>query len=75
MSFWTQLDTYARKLESEDPGPLVLSITRTGRLYERIHERGYYVCPCGKLFTDIRSKSMHQAWCRTMTNSSESVGG
>jgi hypothetical protein len=28
------------------------------------HEHAYYLCCCGKGFTDIASKRQHQAWCR-----------
>ena len=68
MSLWAQLETQARPLHAEEPAPHFLPV----RYAERIHEPGYDVCPCGKLLTDLRSKSMHQAWCRTMTRSRES---
>jgi hypothetical protein len=28
------------------------------------HERAYYLCKCGKGFTDIASKRAHQEWCK-----------
>jgi hypothetical protein len=32
--------------------------------WDRPHEPGYYLCSCGKGFTDIASKKVHQAWGR-----------
>jgi hypothetical protein len=56
----------ATQLDQEEPNPIVLPITRTGRMYDHPHESGYYVCypGCGKPFLDIASKRAHQAWCR-----------
>src|SRR5438552_8861310 len=59
MALWTQLPTLADTLADEKPAQHFLPV----RPYECIHERGYSVCSCGKLFPDIRSKSMHQIWC------------
>lgn len=69
LSLWTQREAQAPQLHAEEPAPHFLPV----RHAERIHEPGYDVCPCGKLLTDLRSKSMHQPWCRTMTRSRESA--
>jgi hypothetical protein len=58
----------ATLLEQEDPNPIVMPITRTGRIYEG----GFYVCGdngggCGKRFTDLASKDRHQQWCRNVS--------
>src|SRR6266705_6310419 len=59
---------------TRDPGPpapcrRTCTTFSPVRHAERLHEPGPDVCPCGTLLPDLRSQSMPQAWCRTLTRS------
>jgi hypothetical protein len=59
-----RLADFANRLAQEeaDPIPAIPFHARNGLHY---HERAYYLCSCGKGFTDISSKRTHQQWCQT----------
>ena len=57
-----QLATHLHQEETDFTPPTVPFHARNGLHY---HERAYYLCSCGKGFTDISSKRTHQQWCHT----------
>jgi hypothetical protein len=58
----------ATQLQHDDPTPIVLPITRTGRRYDG----GYYVCKfCQKKFTEVASIRRHQTQYCTSYRESE----
>ena len=58
-----RLSQIATQLHQEEPEiPVVPFHARNGI---HSHERAYYLCSCGKGFTDISSKRNHQIWCKT----------
>jgi hypothetical protein len=53
----------ATQLHEEEPEVPVIPFHARNTLH--FQEHAYYLCSCGKGFTDITTKRSHQAWCRT----------
>jgi hypothetical protein len=61
MNQWEKLGQIADQLSHDEPPPFQ-SVPWHARNTLHFHEKAYYLCPCGKGFTDIASKRQHQIW-------------
>ena len=59
-----RLSPLATRLSEDEPTfPAVISWHARNIL--PLDQHAYYLCSCGKGFTDIALKKQHQAWCKT----------